>query len=319
MNMAQRTTGHSGGECRKPIIAFMGEFSAGKSTLCNLLMGTSPLPTKVTATQLPPVWISHGEDDAQREDIDGVTTPVDLDALGDLAPEQTRVIRIFQRADILDLCDLIDMPGISDPNLPPDLWQPVVEQADMVIWCTHATQAWRQSEAATWASTNPELYRKSLLLVTRFDKLLTERDRDRVLRRVRKETDGLFADCLPISLTEALAADDDRDRWERSGAEAFSERLLALLNDISRELSHEGGGGHAQPGHGRPARAGTPPPQPAGDTPPDSAEPAVRIVPRRVRARSPEGHRTPRPPRGARTMPTCEEMLSSAYGDDDLP
>jgi len=33
---------------RRPRIALMGEFSAGKSTLSNLLLGARPLPEKVT-------------------------------------------------------------------------------------------------------------------------------------------------------------------------------------------------------------------------------------------------------------------------------
>ena len=40
---------------RKPVIALMGEFSAGKSTLLNLLVGRNILPTQVTATRMPPV------------------------------------------------------------------------------------------------------------------------------------------------------------------------------------------------------------------------------------------------------------------------
>ena len=38
---------------RRPRVALMGEFSAGKSTLSNLLIGKSALPVNVTATQLP--------------------------------------------------------------------------------------------------------------------------------------------------------------------------------------------------------------------------------------------------------------------------
>ena len=280
---------------RKPRIAFMGEFSAGKSTLSNMLIGASPLPMKVTATQLPPVWLAYGDEAAYREDLDGAVHPIDLADLDAIRPEETRVIRIFQKSDILELCDLIDMPGISDPNMSPDLWQSVVENADMVVWCSHATQAWRQSEAAVWDEMNPALYDKSLLLLTRFDKLLTETDRQRVLRRVQRETDGLFAGCFPISLTEALAAKDDRDRWERSGAEAFMESLVELLHRVSQTLGiavtapldrslnqheiHDFG----------PAEAG----QPEDDA--AAVECVVRIVPRRVRV-AVSSHPRPRRP-----------------------
>ena len=43
-----------------PRVAFMGEFSAGKSTAVNLVIGARLLPTAAVATQLPPVWIAHG-------------------------------------------------------------------------------------------------------------------------------------------------------------------------------------------------------------------------------------------------------------------
>ncbi len=223
---------------RRPRIALMGEFSAGKSTLSNLLIGASPLPTKVTATQLPPVWISSGDQEPFREDLDGEIHPVDLDRLSEIEPSETRLIRLFHSSDILSLCDIIDMPGISDPNMSSDVWERVIHNADAVIWCTHATQAWRQSEAAVWESLDEALRAKSLLLVTRFDKLLTEEDRARVMKRVERETKGLFAARLPISLTEAIAAGTDRDAWERSGAEAFTQRFVDLIHELARELGH---------------------------------------------------------------------------------
>ena len=221
---------------RKPRIALMGEFSAGKSTLSNLLIGASPLPTRVTATQLPPVWISWGDGQAYREDLDGETHPIDVERIGEIDPSETRVIRLFCRSDILELCDIIDMPGISDPNMASDVWERVIGKADGVLWCTHATQAWRQSEAAVWESLDHDLFKKSLLLITRFDKLRNDVDRARVLKRVERETRDLFAERLPISLTEALSAGEDAEKWTASGAEAFTDRLVALLHDLSTSL-----------------------------------------------------------------------------------
>ena len=60
-------------ETRLPRVCLMGEFSAGKSTLSNLLIGASALPVNVTATQLPPVWISHGTDTPYRVGLDGIS------------------------------------------------------------------------------------------------------------------------------------------------------------------------------------------------------------------------------------------------------
>lgn len=218
----------------------MGEFSVGKSTLCNLLIGSNPLPVRVTATQLPPVWLSYGDQNAYRENLEGEIFPVDIDRLDQVPLEDTSVIRIFMRADVLELCDLIDMPGISDPNMSPEVWQRILHNADGVLWCTHATQAWRQTESAVWKSMPPELFKTSFLLVTRIDKLLTEQDRQKVIKRVRRETEGLFAGLFPISLTEALSGFEDQNLWEISGAEAFTQSLVDLTHAISKEVEQSG-------------------------------------------------------------------------------
>ena len=214
---------------RKPRLALMGEFSAGKSTLSNLLLGGNPLPTRVTATRLPPVWISYGDGPAVQIGHDGVETLFDLEDLDDVDLDETRLIRLFFEADTLQICDLIDMPGISDPNMSSEVWQSVFSQADSVVWCTHATQAWRQSEAATWEAIHEQTNGDNLLLITQFDKLTNERDRNRVLGRVRRETDGMFREVYPVSLLQALKAGEDADIWAASGAARFTEHLVEML------------------------------------------------------------------------------------------
>ncbi len=139
-------------DVKRPCFAIMGEFSAGKSTLSNLLIGTPSLPVKVTATQLPPVWISYGDQSPYLVKVDGTEHPFDFNDLSDLSLDDTLCIRVFHKSDALELCDLIDMPGISDPNMSSEVWERALHLADGVIWCTHATQAWRQSEAAVWAT-----------------------------------------------------------------------------------------------------------------------------------------------------------------------
>lgn len=217
---------------RKPRIALMGEFSAGKSTLSNLLLGARPLPERVTATRLSPVWMSKGTQAPYRVDIDGHEEPIAIENLGQIPVDETRVIRLFFEADILDMCDLIDFPGISDPNMSADVWQRMLEEVDAVIWCTHATQAWRQSEAAVWETIPHAVRQHSALLVTKFDKLKTERDQYRVTARLKKETDGLFEAMFPISLTRALAAGDDYAAFKASGGIAFLQYFLGMVEKL---------------------------------------------------------------------------------------
>jgi dynamin family protein len=293
-----QTTQSSSPPARKPRLALMGEFSAGKSTLSNLLLGADPLPVQVTATRLPPVWISYGENAATREDLDGNSIAIDINRLETVPLEETRMIRLCLKSDILRLCDLIDMPGISDPNMDAGVWQAVIGEADHVIWCTHATQAWRQSEAAVWESLPEHLRQQSLLLLTRFDKLLTPRDRNRVVKRVRRETDGLFGDVFPVSLTEALVSGEDRQAWENSGAEPFVLRLIDLLTQKG------GSAGEAQE-RGAKEESEAPASQPA-ETEHSSS---IRVMPSRVRMK-PGGQKRPRcRPQGSVALPPEQTFL----------
>ncbi len=283
---------------RKPCIALMGEFSAGKSTLANLLIGSDPLPVQVIATQLPPVWITHGAAPAFRADLEGNQIPVDIDNLAQAPLEETAYIKIFCSEDLLLQCDLLDMPGISDPNMSSEVWQRMISKADGVLWCSHATQAWRQSEAAVWASLPPELYQRSLLLLTRIDKITSDRDRQKVIRRVRAETDGLFLECLPISLLQATTEQDDYEVWLKSGAEDFAKHLVDLLHTLAEDSA-------ASPENDSTKRAGEPlripglvAPESAPEPPPAPQETASQIIPRRVRM-SPSGQGQPFP-RGAK-------------------
>jgi hypothetical protein len=175
----------------------------------------------------------YGEGQPFQVGFDGDRTPIDLKALDRTSLKDTAYLQICSQEDILQRCDLIDMPGISDPNMPAEVWERLIVEADGVIWCSPATQAWRQSEAAVWSSLPDELYPRSILLLTRMDKLTSETDRDRVLARVKQETEGLFTDVLPISLLLATREQDNYALWQQSGAEALAKSLISILNDIS--------------------------------------------------------------------------------------
>lgn len=254
---------------KRPVMALMGEFSAGKSTLANLLLGEGHSPVKVTATQLPPVWFSFGDEAPYAVGLDGTETPLALEDLETVSVEDTAHVRIFLKSEILELMDLIDMPGNSDPNMSAEVWRRAVQHVDGVIWCSHANQAWRQSEAAVWEEMPDHLYSRSLLLLTRFDKILGDNNRERVLRRVCAEAEDVFAGVYPIALTDALSAGEDREKWEASGAEAF---LGALLEIVLKGAS-------------------VPDPQPVPEPHP---APAVAVMPRRV-ARSSDDATRARP------------------------
>jgi len=306
---------------RKPRIAIMGEFSSGKSTLCNVLMGAKPLLEKVTATQLPPVWLSYGPDDAYTMGLDGHAYDLDLAELDRVSLETTEHVRIFMKSDILRYCDLIDMPGISDPSMSSEVWERMAHLADAVLWCTHATQAWRQSESGVWSTFPKEMQHNSILLVTRFDKILGDSDRAKVVKRVRQETEGQFSEVFPVSLLQAMRAGDDAEKWRASGAADFSQALFDIIHRIIDE-------GNPEPGDAdKPAIT------------PDSGDetelgqsliaeaferltvirntPVVKVLPRRVEAKGERLLRTERPT--GETGPAMVTFADNIVGTNEAP
>ncbi|WP_137700730.1 dynamin family protein [Marimonas lutisalis] len=214
---------------RKPRVALMGEFSAGKSTLSNFLLGGDPFPVRITATRLPPIWSSYGEKSAVAVDHDGYERQVDLRNLSSATLEDTALIRVKRKADLLELCDWVDMPGTSDPNMPAHVWLSILKEIDLVVWCTHATQAWRQTEAAIWEQVMDGTTGRNILLITQADKLQSARDRRKVINRVRHETDGQFDAVFAVSVQQAAEAADDTEALQDSGILDFLDHLVETL------------------------------------------------------------------------------------------
>ena len=214
---------------RKPRIALMGEFSAGKSTLMNLLLGCDPMPVQITATRVPPVWVTHGPRSVRLVNDDGSETLFEGADLSEAPLEGTDLIRFSMESDILNLCELIDIPGISDPNLNYETWLDVLEKVDCVMWCTHATQAWRQSEAALWEQISETVAGPNYLVVTQFDKLRSARDRSRVVARLHSEAGSEFDAILPMATMDAINAGADEAAWRASGGADLIERMVAML------------------------------------------------------------------------------------------
>ena len=241
-----------------------GEFSAGKTRLINGLLGHSVLPSNVTATALPAIWITHGTPACFAVDLEGVARPIATPADADL--QQTQYCVLFHPAPVLEQFDIIDTPGTSDPNMPAQSWERMLEFADAIVWCSTATQAWRQSEKSVWVEMPERLLQRATLLITHADRMPDARSAERVLRRVRRDAQAYFDTFLMESLLDTTALNRIRTH------------LNAVMQDVSREIGGEGIGASDL---GQVPQVDMPVAPPA--TP---SVPASQITPRRIR---PEG------------------------------
>ncbi|ABA81334.1 dynamin family protein [Cereibacter sphaeroides] len=211
-------------QAARPRILVAGEFSSGKTSLVNALLGEDLLPASVTSTALPPIWIRHGEGAPDCLFLDGTVQRFAslaemLAHLDGTDLERISHCRLAHPSPLLRAFDLIDTPGGSDPGMPAASWERMVPEADMVVWCSPAVQAWRQSEKSAWAALPAALTAPSLLVLSQADRLVRDEDRGKVMRRVLREVEGLFAavhmasflaeadvGALRLALREAAAA-----------------------------------------------------------------------------------------------------------------
>jgi hypothetical protein len=111
---------------------------------------------------------------------------------------------------------------------------------DLAIWCTLATQAWKETERQAWQRFPASLRRNAFLLVTYKDALANAKEEARLASRLKRDAGPFFADTLLISprrAMEALSAEGEiaePGRWEKSGAAAFEAALQDALDGLHR-------------------------------------------------------------------------------------
>ena len=220
----------------RPTAALMGEFSAGKSTLLNVLLGRDILPTRATATAMPAVWTTHGATRrATGLSYDGVQIDLDPDSLDHGGGDGLLAIRLEDPAEILQHLDILDTPGISDARLQMGLIPFLASHVDFAVWCSPVTQLWRQSERAMWRSLPATLRSRSILAVTGIDRVLPG-DLVRAMDRARKETSRLFGSHLPVASPVAVAAREAglEEQWFESGAAAIVDAIVDTAGSVDR-------------------------------------------------------------------------------------
>ncbi|KIT14980.1 dynamin family protein [Jannaschia aquimarina] len=223
-------------------LAVMGEFSSGKSSLLNLLLGERVLPMQATATSLPPVWFTapDGGPECQALMRDGRLQPITLEDAASSDDDDLLLVRMTHDAALLDGIDVIDTPGISDPHMAKDALDFLKPYLDAAIWCSAAEQAWRATEAKFWKSLPKDLHENGILVVTRIDQIRKAKDAGRIMKRVQREAGSLFAEALALATPAARAAraDDDQSAWNASGGAALMSaldgRLTAARDACSR-------------------------------------------------------------------------------------
>ena len=220
-------------------IALMGEFNTGKSSLTNLLIGTPMIPTRAVSNTRVPTLIRYApEASLVAVRGDGAKLALHEGALPDMGAV-TR-LDVGLPVERLRVMEIVDLPGISDPWLQVQPLDPARLGVDAAIWCTLATQAWKDSERVAWLALPESVRQHGLLIATNKD-LLRGEDETRVHSRLKRLAGAFFKEVLMLATPHALTAlDPERTEADRamirqsSGAAALEESVRAMLRSLAK-------------------------------------------------------------------------------------
>ncbi|MBX7490820.1 dynamin family protein [Helicobacter turcicus] len=192
-------------------IAIVGQFSSGKSTFLNALLGQDILPTGITPITSKVCKICYGEDYILEILYkDGRKVLQNVEFLHKLTRENSKNIDHFcLYAPILLLKEInfLDTPGFNSQNSDDThATLKVLEQVDGIIWLTLIDNAGKNSEKALLKEFSAHFAQKSLCVLNQKDRLKNEIEIQTSVEYAKIAFDGIFANVIPISAKLALKA-----------------------------------------------------------------------------------------------------------------
>ena len=126
----------------RPRVVVLGESNAGKTSLTNLLLNQTIVPDSVIANTRRPLVLRYAET--------ALLTGISRNGKIDLTAGNAGLHRVSNLRS-LEACipnprlaafDLVDTPGLSTSE---QLAALEFQATDLLLWCTVATQAWKES------------------------------------------------------------------------------------------------------------------------------------------------------------------------------
>lgn len=237
----------------KPItIAIVGQFSSGKSTFLNAIMGRAILPSGITPITSKVCTICYG-DTYSLEVIynDGTSAPKPLEffhTLDELENLQIREFILRAPVALLRSISLLDTPGFNSQNaIDTETTNAILSRVDGIIWLSLIDNVGKQSEKDIIEAHIKQYISKSLCVLNQKDRLQDEKEVQTSLDYARSAFSGSFSEVIAISAKQALKAIqahqeqpatplESSQLYAHSNFQAVLEFITAQLASNAKEL-----------------------------------------------------------------------------------
>lgn len=190
-------------------IAIIGQFSSGKSTFLNALLGQEILPSGITPITAKICHIVYGNDYAlELHYKNGNIATKPLYYMNEVSVAENAKIafyKLYAPLELLKSMSFLDTPGFNSQNQSDtDTTNAVLESVDGIIWLTLIDNVGKQSEKEIINAHIRRYASKSLCVLNQKDRLKNEDEINTSLEYAKKAFSGLFEDIIAISAKNAL-------------------------------------------------------------------------------------------------------------------
>lgn len=210
-------------------IAIVGQFSSGKSSLLNLILGRDCLPTGVVPVTFKPTFLRYAKEYFLRVEFedgsDVITNIEELALYTDQRNEvkQAKSLHIFAPVALLEKITLVDTPGLNANANDTLTTLSELKNIHGAIWLSLIDNAGKKSEEDAIKANLELLGENSICVLNQKDKLNTE-ELNNVLNYAKSVFLKYFDKLIAISCKEAK----DKQSYEKSNFVA----LLDFLNHL---------------------------------------------------------------------------------------
>ena len=198
-------------------VAIVGQFSSGKSTFLNALLGSEILPSGLTPVTSKPTFIRYGATPALsvlyengRElylGVEEISRFVDQRVFGD---DVSRLC-VYAPSEILKLVNFVDTPGLNSlSKADTAVTHEVLKDVAGVIWLSLADNAARASEAAQIEEFLADGGKTAICLLNQKDKLSKD-ELERLKTHAQTTYGRFFERIIAVSAKQAVTAQANGD------------------------------------------------------------------------------------------------------------
>jgi GTPase SAR1 family protein len=232
-------------------IAVMGEFSSGKSTFVNALLGEAVAPMGVLPTTNTINLFRRGPSrgarihrrDGSVETLAAEHVEPYLQGLDEVRAASIRHVEIERTGGRMGDAAVVDTPGLHalDP-FHEQVARGFIEQADAIVWVFSATRGGAASEAAMLAALHAG-GRQVLGVLNKVD-TLDDAELSELLTYLRNQLGEVLVDVIPVCARAALTArieqSDDSGGGVAAVEAALEQRFLARARELKQGLAQRG-------------------------------------------------------------------------------